>query len=291
MLTNLLPGLRELRTPLAVGWTLLAALWVGVGTFLPDKDKATGLLLSVYRVGNGLGRATVLGTLAFIAYLVGSLAELNAGEWLFRLPGNRGGRASVEAAESHLARRIRSYGQELNLQHKNVDAFSILAQVFEPYALGIRIEQLKKSRGSAPKLEASVAQLVLWQDTQLETRLLAEKREVYDYYDRLKESADLRVNLALAVALFGTATAFRFYIDHQAAWICTIAFLGGLGIAVALLLRGSRQYGRSREALATAVAAGIIKSPILEEWETTVQFKARRDPSPGTQQSQKDIVT
>jgi hypothetical protein len=274
VLASLLPGLRELRTPLTVGWTWLAALWVAFGTFIPEREKATGLLLGIYEVGDGLGKAIILGVLAFIAYLLGSLVEWEAGDWVFRPRGRYSGRASVVAAERLLDRYIYFQKQEIDLQHKTLDSFAILNQVVGSATDPTSVPE--NSRESTPDLTARVARIVLRQQTQLESRLLAEKREVYDYYDRLKESADLRVNLAFAVAILGTATAIRLYLDRQAAWTWALAILAGLVVAIALFLRGRYQYGRSRLALATAVVTGIIKSPILDEWETIVRVNSRR---------------
>jgi hypothetical protein len=43
--------------------------------------------------------------------------------------------------------------------------------------------------------------------TELETRLLASNRDVYDFYDRTDESATLRLSLALPALVLSLATA------------------------------------------------------------------------------------
>jgi hypothetical protein len=72
MLTSLLPGLRELRTPLVVGWTWLVAFWILLADYL-RTTVATPLVGDVVRVSGLLGQAVVIAVLSFVAYLVGSL--------------------------------------------------------------------------------------------------------------------------------------------------------------------------------------------------------------------------
>lgn len=69
---NLLPGLRDLRTPLAVGYLWLAVLWLVFESSLPHADEATGLIASVYRIGNLLGPAPSLAIVSFVAYVIGA---------------------------------------------------------------------------------------------------------------------------------------------------------------------------------------------------------------------------
>jgi hypothetical protein len=75
MLANILPGLREFRTPLAVGWTWLFALWIAMRHMLPPRDSSVGLVRDVLGVTTLLGQAAVISVLAFVAYLLGSLLE------------------------------------------------------------------------------------------------------------------------------------------------------------------------------------------------------------------------
>lgn len=73
MLTALLPGLRDLRAPLASGGTWLVVIWLLWGRNLPAHDEATGLLKDIYTLAEHLGTAATLGAIAFISYLIGEL--------------------------------------------------------------------------------------------------------------------------------------------------------------------------------------------------------------------------
>jgi hypothetical protein len=92
LLANLLPGLRELRTPLAVGATWLAAAWVLLVPLIPTREAASGVLLDVYRLFDQLGHPAAASLAAFVAYLVGSLSmqeRIAEDEWFlldYKLP-------------------------------------------------------------------------------------------------------------------------------------------------------------------------------------------------------------
>jgi hypothetical protein len=82
VLASIIPGLRELRTPLAIGWIWLAALWIVFGDLLPRKGEGTNLLQSIFEIGEGLGKGIALGVAAFVAYLVGSLVQVDPASFL-----------------------------------------------------------------------------------------------------------------------------------------------------------------------------------------------------------------
>jgi hypothetical protein len=74
LITNLLPGLRDLRTPLAVGYLWLVALWLLLHKYVPTSlDAAKGPLKSLYQLGDFVGDKVLLAAVTFVAYLLGSL--------------------------------------------------------------------------------------------------------------------------------------------------------------------------------------------------------------------------
>lgn len=74
MLSNLLPGLRELRAPLAAGVLWLLAAWIAWEPLIPSKETATGGMQSVYRLRGFVPELAVGAGAAFLAYLVGSVS-------------------------------------------------------------------------------------------------------------------------------------------------------------------------------------------------------------------------
>jgi uncharacterized membrane protein YvlD (DUF360 family) len=75
MFTSLLPGLRDLRAPLAAGYLWLAAGWLYFAPQLPASvEDAQGVLRDVYRVVAASDPVAVVAGLTFIAYLLGMLS-------------------------------------------------------------------------------------------------------------------------------------------------------------------------------------------------------------------------
>jgi hypothetical protein len=72
-LANLLPGLRELRAPLAAGYAALLAVFVWAGGRLPSSDQPAGALSDLQDAADKLGAGPTLAILSFVAYLLGSL--------------------------------------------------------------------------------------------------------------------------------------------------------------------------------------------------------------------------
>jgi hypothetical protein len=75
LLTSLLPGIRDLRTPLAVGalWLFSAYLWFG--DRIPEVYNATGVVAKIYSLAHLLGSGFMLAALTFCTYLVGICLE------------------------------------------------------------------------------------------------------------------------------------------------------------------------------------------------------------------------
>ncbi|MFF5218858.1 hypothetical protein [Micromonospora sp. NPDC000442] len=93
MLTALVPGFREIRSSLAAGYLCLATLWLAFRDSIPLAQPETGLWRDLWIVGGALGAPTLLITLSFVAYLVGSTLSLDA----------QSGQA-MELAQRHLHR-------------------------------------------------------------------------------------------------------------------------------------------------------------------------------------------
>jgi hypothetical protein len=77
---NILPGLRELRAPLAAGymWLITAWLWLDHFGLVPESRPVDdGWLARLWIIGDALGAATLLAILTFVAYLIGSFLEID----------------------------------------------------------------------------------------------------------------------------------------------------------------------------------------------------------------------
>jgi hypothetical protein len=79
MFMNLLPGLRELRAPLAAGYLWLASLWLvlsGVGWLPAKRPSGDGEVAQLWDLSGILGKTVMLAVVTFIAYLIGSFLEM-----------------------------------------------------------------------------------------------------------------------------------------------------------------------------------------------------------------------
>jgi hypothetical protein len=77
---NVLPGLRELRAPVAAGymWLITAWLWLDHIRLIPESRPADGSWLArLWTISSALGIATLLTILTFVAYLLGSFLEID----------------------------------------------------------------------------------------------------------------------------------------------------------------------------------------------------------------------
>jgi hypothetical protein len=74
MLASLLPGLRQLRAPLAAGYLWLVAAWLVFADLIPDGNHAHGVLRKAYDLAGAVGTSTVLAAATFVAYVLGVLS-------------------------------------------------------------------------------------------------------------------------------------------------------------------------------------------------------------------------
>jgi hypothetical protein len=74
VLASLLPGIRELRAPLAAGYVWILGLWLGFGHHLPSRAAARGGWADVYELATWAGKPVALAAITFAAYLIGTFS-------------------------------------------------------------------------------------------------------------------------------------------------------------------------------------------------------------------------
>jgi hypothetical protein len=74
MLASLLPGVRELRAPLAAGYLWLVALWIVFAPRLSELTSTEGVYRDIYNLGRAVGRPAIAIASGFVAYLIGTLS-------------------------------------------------------------------------------------------------------------------------------------------------------------------------------------------------------------------------
>lgn len=76
MVAALLPGLRDLRSPLAAGYVWLLAMYIAFESSVPTESQATGIWESLLRLQDTISSLGAGVALSFAAYLLGSISEV-----------------------------------------------------------------------------------------------------------------------------------------------------------------------------------------------------------------------
>src|SRR4051812_38905090 len=77
VLGNLVPGLRELRAPLAAGSILLLAMWIALDPTVPSRARAgTGFWKSLFDLSHLIGPVATGAAAGFATYLLGSACQV-----------------------------------------------------------------------------------------------------------------------------------------------------------------------------------------------------------------------
>src|SRR5690554_6799109 len=77
MLASLLPGLRDVRTPLTVGYLWLVLLYLWFADRLPhERPDGDGVLSRLFDLSAFVGLSVTLAATSFVAYLVGALTTI-----------------------------------------------------------------------------------------------------------------------------------------------------------------------------------------------------------------------
>jgi hypothetical protein len=189
MLVSLLPGLRDLRTPLAVGYLWLLCLWLWWGdtllTLKQQSNTESGPIHSIFELSGALGAGVVLSAVSFVAYLLGTMLLL-----VFRWNV-----LSARRSAFHL------------------DRLTFIVAWFEFVPLRIHsqpIDRLKQQvqeavRARQPDLgSASITTLVTTVCDQLDAvgiRLQAFDKEMWDTFDRSKAESQFRSGLVAPLTL------------------------------------------------------------------------------------------
>lgn len=274
MLANLLPGLREVRAPLAAGYVLLLTLWLAFGDSLPAESEATGIYAAMLALG---GAVTAIGLAAIVsgaAYLLGAISEgvlgrlwtggFGFGGFFYTARVSPRGEAALRdlarRRADEIAERLRNVGQDLS-------AYARPAGTAALSELPSLLKEAEMSRGNAieppsddedadlrSELSRSMESRVLDELDLLRTRLLGTQGELFGAVDRMRSEAELRFSIsAPLVALIGVVAV-------RDSWLWLFAVL-----AVAVLWRqGQKRLQESGDMLIDALRVGRVDAPSLE---------------------------
>ena len=237
MLTNLLPGLRDVRTPLACGYVWLLTLWIFVGTHVPSRLHATGAIATLYTIDSVIGKPGELAALTFVAYLIGTLTELR----ISRLQPNVARALPWRTANEELLITSGCWDDLLAFSKAKVDGTSFQDNRYKVLPLELPKETWQDMRELIGR--------ILQQLDLLRIRLLLANADLFGEHDRLAAEADLRASVALSSV--GLAVAL---LSHGAAGLGTAVLVASYPV----FRSGRGRAKRANDILIQAVISGRI---------------------------------
>ncbi|MDQ3983305.1 MAG: hypothetical protein M3271_11565, partial [Actinomycetota bacterium] len=291
MLTSLLPGIRELRVPLATGYLWLVALAIAIEPHVPGRAEARGLAATLYRLADASSVLGVGVALSFVAYLVGSLS-VGLFSWplrgLFRhdLPAEghvwSAFRSQTADGIERLAVEART-GLDRQLALAEVDVSAFIANNLPGQRRSVRaprwIPSMRRTPRSGPVASRTPTRLsgpprdrsdlgrlrraiVDDLDLVLTTRLLGRDADLYSAIDRHRAEVEFRLGLVPPVIALTVVVASRV----GPAFI-PIPLILGLVVSLGLHWDALNQQRRANAIMVDALADRRVSSPALERLE------------------------
>ncbi|WP_329553177.1 hypothetical protein [Streptomyces sp. NBC_00696] len=272
MLTQILPGFRELRTPLATGVLWLLALWVALGARVPSRAEAAGFARRVYDLAELVGRPGVGAVLIFTAYIVGSVVSIPANQLLREPPNDAWEPGNVLPDRWPIVQ-----GRPVLMRYRSAtvaagypafaDTRLLTQQAWadlqthvstNPLLLWLESHRSERHRDVAERI---LLRYVLEELGQLGTRLHAKNSTLYADHDRLMAEADLRVNVGAGVAVLAVALSAR----------VTPLFLLTFTMSTLLIIMGMARARQANDVIVQALVIGEVTSTALTEADGAVE--------------------
>ncbi|MFF9581653.1 hypothetical protein [Streptomyces achromogenes] len=272
MLANLLPGIREIRAPLAAGYIWMITLWIGLFEYIPKKRGAQGVWKSIYELSSTVGMTATLAAASFVAYLIGCLLEIRArsivhwfrfSEWHWRviqeilgnpLIGQLDDPRMLRWTETRETRRGAAGLDSLILPNESYTAVRrpVWGSRASHSALIDLAIHIRSVGGKMVDLNSAMGRFGDELD-QLSIRLQAGNIDLYGTYDRTVAEADLRVNVGFSASALVSTIAAK----------STFAVLLLIPCAWLLIMRGQQKAREANDVLIQAVVSGELQSTVL----------------------------
>jgi len=241
VLTNLLPGLREIRAPLISGYLWLVFFFLAFHEDLPTRHDADSTLMPLFDLGHdlsALGIATVSGV---AAYLLGSAVQ----ELLKLLAQLPPGQPLYAEAGTHL-----SSSGRLDVDR----AVRLQTQAIQRKLFQVALSPGERGVDEEPSTENVEQELPL-----IRTLLLGEHSDLVGELDRLQAEADLRITVAVPIVAFAGLLCFA----------VSVGWLFALVPAALLLAQGFQRQIEVGDLLAKALRIGKVNAPSLESLDAS----------------------
>jgi hypothetical protein len=239
MLASLLPGLREVRTPLAVGYLWLLNIWLLLGGRITTAMTGKGVLVDrLDGLVKFFGQGAAVAAVSFAAFLLGSIVTIKPG------------------AFSHLWTKLtgkRSSNNETQLFDFIIDSLEIKAIDTGNFA-------------------ASSDRLFPVED--LRARLLVANQAMYGEYDRLEAEGVFRVNITFPLFILGVILTIE---SRGQLWVAAPLAILTLAVSSVLLAQGQGKNALATEVLTRSILSGVIQHPLVVDTVAMHDFKARSE--------------
>lgn len=288
MISNLLPGFRNVRTPLATGYLVFVLVWLLTGR--PAPTDGTSWLGGALQSVGPIGASTMLAAASVAAYLVGSVLTIDpvvsrtnptrAISRCLRLAWWCDIRHIYATTEQQLTALVRARTDVA--RHSGVDIETYRAQVFDGAGddsidrygrwMNHRCWAKRKCTKRVPgKPPGSTAEWIDLEDATvgrlfaeipiLAVQLHAGQKDLFDDYDRALSEAGFRVSVLVPVVLIAFSVGCSEPLP--APWRF-VAFAGGLVAFYALWTRAATKVRNANDIVVQALVLGIVESPFLE---------------------------
>ncbi len=278
VLSSLLPGVRDLRGPLAAGYIWLLILWLWFADTLPSEETATGVFATLYRLGNLVSSLGIVAALSFVAYIVGALSgSVSSGllsaskrvlqyrHFLIRAPMeyarflNRVARNIMGNLTEHHRRAYLNQLEEESLLEEELRWILFYGDPRQPpeQPRGGHARRLLRIGGRKTTARGLVHQrnFLFPRDRDvLRTRLMARHETLYGEFDRYQSEAEFRSAIAVPLGVLIVSMAFL----AHAIWLSFLAAVVGLWV------QAIRIDERADLALVAGVTGKHIDSPTAE---------------------------
>jgi hypothetical protein len=202
MLSSVLPGVRDVRTPLVTGYAWLIALWLLFADWNPAQ-RAGAQLRSVFSpLTTSLGSGPILALVTVVAYLFGGLLVGDPNRTPFLPSLNRVLAHPLELlrnldanSRSDLRKPLREAGR--SRRYRDIDT----------YRLGSHF--IRRDITDDADVEPAKEAIMGFDHTSAAVRLQIANKDLWDQYDRFRAEAELRFSLAPAVVAIAVGLAAR----------------------------------------------------------------------------------
>jgi hypothetical protein len=304
MFASILPGIRELRVPLAAGLLWSGLIWVWLARTDLETLFASPFVSSVTQLVAAIGQPALLAILTFFSYVLGVLLS-----FLPRLLARV--IRSVPRVRERALRRLAPGFRVLGITSR-IELHRLAAAALDTArSRGATIDQVLAVLPGEPTLERSArtptsessqARLsrerrrwasrredlttavtdALRDDMSLvAVRLHATNADLFGDYDRARSEAEFRFAIALPIAALAASWGL---LSGSPSWL-VVGSVAGVTLFMLLVVMASQKLGEAQATLVQLLAINVVDSPTLENIRVLSRETPRARTTPSDQKA------